>query len=170
MKHMALVAKVVNGLVRVDRKILHDSQMDYNATDRILHNVDELSLKTQHKRGEIMKSNYFSMGIFSLKNTSINAVKVTRCSTGICNISSMRNANMKDFYSLKPTETAFLLTDDLMQQIENSRNTTRLIVTVFLHNALFNEEQRDISTSLIFGILITGKDLPLSIFIVFLDV
>lgn len=153
---MALITQIVNGLLKVNKHVLHESQMEFNATDRILQNVDKISLLIRHKKTEIIKDDNFAVGFFSLKGTNINAIKVTKCSTKICDITSIQNASLSDFHSIGEDETAFVLSDKLVQQIINNKNTVKLIVTVFLENSLFNEEHRQISTSMIFGILLPG--------------
>lgn len=154
---MALLTQIVNGLLKVNRNVLHESQMEYNATDRVLHNLDQISLLIGHKKTEIMKTDNFAVGFFTLKGTNINAIKVSKCSTKICDITGIQNATLNDFRSIDENETAFVLSDKLVEEIKSNKKKAKLIVTVFLQNSLFNEEHRQISTSTIFGILLTGN-------------
>lgn len=154
---MTLVNRIVSGLLQVDRKTLHQSQIKYSATDRILYNIDQMSVTFHHKKSEVIVHDYFTMGFFTLTDTNINAIKLSKCSSRICFISGLKNASLNDFLNLQDMETAVILSDTLVNQIQNSKNSTTLIVTVFFHNALFNEEDRELSTSMIFGIVLKGK-------------
>lgn len=157
MKHMTLITRIVSGLLQVNRKVLHQSQMEYNATDRILHNVDQMALTVQHIKTDIIVHDFFTIGFFNLKKTNITGIKLSTCLSRVCSITTLHNESFENLDPLYETETAVILSKDLIQQIHQSNKTANLIVTVFSHNALFNEENREASTSLILGIIITGK-------------
>lgn len=154
---MTLLTQIVNDLSKVNREILHKSQMKYNATDRILYNIDQMSLLIRHKETKIMITDNFAMGLFSLNGTTINGIKVSMCYSKICDIASIQNASLTDFQSIREVDAVFILSEKLLENIIRNKNITKLVVTVFLRNSLFNEEHRQISTSLIFGIQLKGK-------------
>lgn len=157
MEHITLVSKIVSHLLKVDRKILHQSQIEYNATDRILYNLDEMAILVHHQSNDLIIHDYISMAFFKLKDTNINAIKLSQCTNSTCTISTLKNSDVNDTALLKDMDTAVVLSKEVVKQIQEAKGTARLVLTVFFHNALFNEEDRQVSTSMIFGILLTGE-------------
>ncbi|KAJ8978833.1 hypothetical protein NQ317_010833 [Molorchus minor] len=87
---MVLISHIISHLFHVPRKILRESQLSFNATDRILHSIDEMAKVVDKQDGEPIIQENFVVAVFELKSSNISGLMLHTCNQTLCNITILK--------------------------------------------------------------------------------
>lgn len=149
---------LIHNLLQVDRSVLKQSQIDYNATDIILQSFDQLLSNAEVDYYQIFKGNVMSV-VARLEKINITGVALYSTENSV-NIEVINaSMNMDDVLKNDNLVAAVIIPKKLLQDIvEIVGNNSKMIITVFLKDSLFNmqENLERAVISNIFGITFPG--------------
>lgn len=150
---------IVNHVSKSNRSVLINSQTYLNATDTILYQFDKIVANPEH----LSNLSYINV---AQNNTILLIAKLEAGISGIALYNSSNTLKTRPIFSNSSLDSIFhngnflaaaYIPDELLQQINSTSITQpRLIITLFLNDSLFNEqEDSDVTdVSRIFSILI----------------
>ena len=146
LKHLA---KTVSNIQKTNKKVLFESQMEDRGTDNILRFVDDI-LKLQDQQHTQIHDDNFMIFINNSPNfrgivllSDENSVRVKILSD---------NSSLDDILRYDNFDSAVIIDPALQTQMGNG---TKIIITVFKNDALFNQENpQQLFVSKIFGIIL----------------
>lgn len=160
--NLTQTTSVIDNVSKSNRSILQQSQTSMNATDTILYHFDNIVVNAEHLYNhsslQIMEKN--TVLLITKLETDINGIALYNTSTGVIRTRTIyRNTSIDGIVGSDTFFAAAIIPDTLLEQIEaSSISNPRLVITLFLSDALFNEQEvSDVTeVSSIFSILIPG--------------
>ncbi|XP_030753341.1 uncharacterized protein LOC115880297 [Sitophilus oryzae] len=151
-----IASRIISNLFNVSRDILRQSQISYSATDIILHSIDEMA---KHLDTAFINNKNFSLVVKNMQDREVKGIFISNCLNDVCDIDFLDvSVNISDYAANDSISAMVLFSDDLVYQINNSADS-RIIVSLYHNDDLFNENNDDErTTSKIFGIIFPGLD------------
>ncbi|XP_044264997.1 uncharacterized protein LOC123011562 [Tribolium madens] len=144
------LAFTISNLHQIDRKILLNSQLKDKSTDLILANIDIILQKQAIvDKTQIIVDNFFIFIVHFTKE--IDGFALLNHEDVLEPIILEGNVSIDEVAKFECFDSAVVLSSDLKNQI---RENTKIIVTVFVSNALFNEKSPNHNVGKIFGVIL----------------
>ncbi|VEN37635.1 unnamed protein product [Callosobruchus maculatus] len=150
-------AKIVNSLMDVPRQVLKLSQRSFSATDKVLYNLDQISLKT-NAYSLVPDTYFYSINIDLNQNISGFTIAQKDPNNYIVNYLA-RGTTIEDVAANSFVSGVLLSKEVLDQLSEMKADQRRMIANIFFKDSLFNDmSRRNVNVSVVNGVLIPGID------------
>ncbi|KAJ8935161.1 hypothetical protein NQ314_012980 [Rhamnusium bicolor] len=150
-----MVVKIIDQLMNVPENVLKESQILFNATDRILYYVDKIIVNSKYI-GELTEANFFIISYY-IKDSNLSGIVIKSYNEIYFTIFKIFNVfDMEEVKKIDNLNAAIVLSESLMTHIYLKQDyDSRIIVTVYKNPKFFNEELKNIKNAgIIMGVLL----------------
>lgn len=145
------IAKTVNHMHEIDRRVLLESQEERASTDVILHQIDNILQNQKNKSYIEIRTTNFAVFIVSLNITDFMGLGVTEDNEYKLFFGEV---NITEIITIEHLNSAFVISPDLKKQLNTVKNA-KIILTVYHNDALFNEKSpRGTFVGKVFGVIL----------------
>ena len=147
------LAKTVDNLHRIEKSVLARSQDKHKSTDLILDNIDNIVRSYGSNESEVLiTTDNFIVFVSGLNDSDLSGLSILETNESV-EAQVLRGAvNVDDIEAYQNFSSSVLLSPDLKYQLEDD---SRVIITVFFNDVLFNEKQSTHEgISRIFGVIL----------------
>lgn len=153
-------AIIISNIINSNRSVLMASQNNLNSTNEILYYFDRIMINSNMPEEEshvkIVERNIVIL-IAHIVHGITGIIIRGNSSTDMISEVVYRNSTWQEIFEREDLISAILIPEELVQQLEESSvEDPRLIITVFMQDSLFNEENDGnvSNVSKVFGVLI----------------
>ncbi|XP_060518524.1 uncharacterized protein LOC132697218 [Cylas formicarius] len=148
-----LMSGIISSISDTPRTVLENSQNEFNATDLLLHAIEEIA--KQLDETWVTDEDNFAIIVTDLNRSDLTGIYLEDCETSICTVKPITQQNDLNYTANDSVAAAVIFGAPLIEQIRLMENN-KVIISIFYSDALFNEIDSSRTTKSIFGIQLPG--------------